>query len=71
MLALSVKEGDYVTIGPDIVVQVLKVGEQFRIAIDAPKSLDIRRGKVHEELEGEAPKAIQKVRKKAPVKSRA
>ena len=68
---MSVREGDYVTIGPDIVVQVLKVGEQFRIAIDAPKSLNIRRGKVHEELEGEVPEAIQKVRRNTPVKSRA
>mgnify|MGYP002508580055 CR=1 FL=1 len=32
MLALTVREGDYVTIGEDIVVQVLKTGDVFRIA---------------------------------------
>ena len=40
MLALTVREGDYVTIGDDIVVQVLKTGDVFRIAIEAPKSMD-------------------------------
>ena len=34
MLALTVREGDYVTIGDDIVVQVLKTGDVFRIAIE-------------------------------------
>ena len=30
MLALTVREGEYVTIGNDIVVQVLKTGDTFR-----------------------------------------
>ena len=54
MLALTVREGDYVTIGDDIVVQVLKTGDVFRIAVEAPKSMDIRRAKVQEAM-GEAP----------------
>ena len=62
MLALTVREGDYVTIGDDVVVQVLKTGDVFRIAIDAPRSMAIQRGKVHEELTGSVPDAIQKVR---------
>ena len=62
MLALTVKEGDYVTIGEDVVVQVLKTGDVFRIAIDAPKSMDIRRSKVQEAM-GEVPACIQEVRK--------
>ena len=65
MLALTVREGDYVTIGDDVVVQVLKTGDVFRIAIDAPRSMNIQRGKVHEELTGTVPEAIQKVRGKA------
>ena len=65
MLALTVREGDYVTIGDDVVVQVLKTGDVFRIAIDAPRSMAIQRGKVHEELTGTVPDAIQKVRSRA------
>ena len=61
MLALTVREGDYITIGDDIVV---KTGELFRLAIDAPRSLDIRRGKVHEARTGSVPAAIQKLRNK-------
>ena len=75
MLALTVREGDYVTIGDDIVVQVLKTGDVFRIAIEAPKSMDIRRAKVQEapksmdirrakvqEAMGEVPACIRRVR---------
>ena len=62
MLALTVREGDYVTIGKDVVVQVLKTGDVFRIAIEAPKSMDIRRAKVQESM-GEAPACIQRVRR--------
>ena len=61
MLALTVREGDYVTIGDDVVVQVLKTGDVFRIAIEAPKSMDIRRAKVQEAM-GEVPACIQRVR---------
>ena len=60
MLALTVREGDYVTIGEDIVVQV-------RSAIDAPRSMNIQRAKVHE-AEAGVPVCIQKVRRQAPPK---
>jgi len=63
MLALTVREGDYVTIGEDVVVQVLKAGDVFRIAIDAPKSMDIRRAKVQEAV-GDVPECIKRVREK-------
>ena len=45
MLTLGVDAGDYITIGPDIVVQVVKVGNQLRLAIDAPKEMKIKRAK--------------------------
>jgi carbon storage regulator CsrA len=61
MLALTVRAGDYVTIGDDIVVQVLKTGELFRIAIDAPRSLSIRRGSGSQEI-SQLPEAIQRAR---------
>lgn len=61
MLSLTIREGEYVTIGPDIVVQVLKAGDVFRIAIDAPRELSIERAKVRERV-GEAPECIRRVR---------
>ena len=45
----------------DVVVQVLKTGDVFRIAIEAPKSMDIRRAKVQEAM-GEVPECIRRVR---------
>lgn len=63
MLALTVKAGDYITIGPDVVIQMLKVGEVCRVAIDAPKELVIERAKVHEQR-AETPECIQRVRQK-------
>ena len=65
MLALTVKAGDYITIGDDIVIQVLKVGELCRVAIDAPRELAIEREKVHEQ-NAETPECIRRVRKMPP-----
>ncbi len=67
MLALTVREGEYVTIGNDIVVQVLKTGDTFRIAIEAPRSMKIERSKVRE-MNGDTPECIKRVRMQAPPK---
>ena len=67
MLALTFREGDYVTIGDDVVVQVLKTGDVFRIAIDAPRSMGIRRAKVQESMDG-VPDCIRKVRERSAPK---
>lgn len=67
MLTLTVHEGEYITIGPDIVVQVLKAGDTFRLAIEAPRELEIVRAKVRERT-AEAPECIQRVRKQKPPK---
>ena len=67
MLALTIREGEYVTIGNDIVVQVLKTGDTFRIAIEAPRSMKIERSKVRE-MNGDVPECIQRVRMQAPPK---
>ncbi len=45
MLALTVRAGDYITIGDDVVIQMLKVGDVCRVAIDAPREVPIERGK--------------------------
>lgn len=59
MLALTVRSGDYITVGPDIVVQVLKTGETTRIAINAPKELQIVRSKLVEKA-GETPECLKR-----------
>ena len=48
MLALTVRAGDYITIGDDVVIQMLKVGDVCRVAIDAPREMAIERAKVRE-----------------------
>lgn len=62
MLSLTVRAGDYITIGDDIVVQVLKTGDVFRLAVDAPRSMQIERAKIREQS-GAAPECIQRVQK--------
>ena len=70
MLSLTVRAGDYVTIGEDVVVQVVKAGEVCRLAIQAPKEMNIKRAKVLEQ-EGETPECIQKLRQSnKPVRPR-
>ena len=48
MLSLNLKEGEYVTIGEDIVVQTFPFGSQTQVLIEAPRELTILRGKLHE-----------------------
>lgn len=49
MLFLHLKEGEYVTIGEDIVVQVFPDSASMtRLAIKAPKDMTILRGEVRE-----------------------
>ena len=69
MLALTVRDGDYITIGDEIVVQVLKAGETFRLAVDAPRSMRIERSREREKS-GAVPECIRRAREQAPVKKR-
>jgi len=49
MLVLGRKPGEYVLIGSDIMVKVVKSEEgDLRLAIDAPKNVNILRGEVYE-----------------------
>ena len=49
MLSLMLKEGEYLTIGEDIVVQVFPDSRsRVRLAIKAPKDVTILRGNVRE-----------------------
>lgn len=49
MLVLGRKPGEYVVIGEDIIVKVVKSEDgDLRLAIDAPRDVSIVRGEVHE-----------------------
>lgn len=50
MLVLGRKPGEYVMIGKDIMVKVVKSNDgDLRLAIDAPKCINIIRGEIYED----------------------
>lgn len=50
MLVLGRKPGEYVMIGKDIMVKVVKSDEgDLRLAINAPRSINIIRGEIYED----------------------
>lgn len=63
MLSLGRNPGQYVVIGDNIVIQVVSMDGELRLAIDAPKDMPIQRGEVYE-LEHVPPHCIQKVKYK-------
>ena len=48
MLTLGVKDGEYIVIGDNIVVQMTKIDNGIRLNIDAPKDVSIRRAAIYE-----------------------
>lgn len=64
MLAMSRNSGEYVVIGENIVVQVVNIGGQIRLAIDAPKDVTIERGENYEKTHP-APESIRRLRDQA------
>ena len=59
MLFLQLKEGEYVTIGEDIAVQVFQEsGGRIRVGVKAPRDLTILRGEVRERNGAARPKGI-------------
>lgn len=49
MLSLGRNPGQYVVIGNDIIIQVVAVDGDLRLAIDAPKDVPITRSEVYEQ----------------------
>lgn len=50
MLVLGRKPGEYVMIGKDIMVKVVRSDDgDLRLAIDAPKCINIIRGEIYED----------------------
>ena len=58
MLNLNLKEGEYLTIGDDIVVQTFPFGSQTQVLIDAPRELTILRGTLRERSGDAKPGAV-------------
>ena len=57
MLVLGRKPGEYVMIGEGIMVKVVRSEDgDLRLAIDAPKDINIVRGEVFEKMQGIAQK---------------
>lgn len=48
MLSLGRNPGQYVVIGEDIIVQVVSVNGDLRLAIEAPRNVSIERGENYE-----------------------
>ena len=59
MLSLGRNPGEYVMIGDDIVIQVVSMDGELRLAIDAPKTLPIQRGELYEQNHA-TPKCIRR-----------
>lgn len=59
MLSLMLKDGEYLTIGEDIAVQVFRgPGPQIRVAVKAPRDMTILRGEVLERSGGRRPDGL-------------
>lgn len=64
MLSIGRNPGEYLMIGDDIVVKVISMDGQLRLAIDAPKDMAIQRGEVYEQNHM-PPKCLMDKNKKA------
>ena len=65
MLSLQLKDGEYITIGDDIVVQIFRDGPVNRVSVQAPRELTILRGEV-QERSGDRPEGLLTRCPKAP-----
>ena len=59
MLCITMRRGDYITIGDDIVIQIDQLSdERAHVNINAPREIPIVRGKVLERVGGERPDCL-------------
>ena len=59
MLCLNLNQGEYLTIGEDVVVQLDHIsGDRCKLMIQAPKDMAILRGEVLERTGGERPECV-------------
>ena len=57
VLSLNLKDGEYLTIGEDIVIQVF-TNSTVRVAVQAPRDMTVLRGEVLERLGAERPDCV-------------
>ena len=70
MLSLYLKDGEYLTIGDEIVVQVF-TNSTIRLSVKAPKDMTILRGEVLERTGEARPACLHETRTKRPQQARA
>ena len=59
MLCLNLNQGEYMTIGEDVVVQLDHIsGDRCKLMIEAPREMAILRGEVLERTGGERPECV-------------
>ena len=63
MLSLGRNPGEYLVINENIVVQVVSINGDLRLAIDAPKQISIVRGEVYEKLHP-VPQCLKQLKEK-------
>ena len=68
MLSLQLRDGEYVTIGKDIVIQVF-TNSTVKVSVQAPRDMNILRGEVLERTGENRPDGVLKPKKPGPAKS--
>ena len=64
MLVLTRRPGESIVIGDDIVITIIEIkGGQVRVGIDAPRSIDVYREEIYEQVRQENLAAIANVDK--------
>ena len=59
MLCLNLNQGEYLTTGEDVVVQLYGIsGDRCKLMINAPKEIPVLRGKVLERTGGQRPECV-------------
>lgn len=59
MLCLNLNQGEYMTIGDDVVIQMDRIcGDRCRLTIQAPKEVPVLRGEVLERTGGRRPECV-------------
>ncbi|WP_367568284.1 carbon storage regulator [Lacrimispora sp.] len=64
MLSLGRNPGEYLVINGNIVIQVVSVDGDLRLAIDAPKEMPIVRGEVYEKRHP-MPQCLKRLKEKS------
>ncbi|MDR0923099.1 MAG: carbon storage regulator [Hungatella sp.] len=64
MLSLGRNPGEYLVINGDIVIQVVSVEGDLRLAIDAPKDISIVRGEIYEKRHP-MPQCLKRLKEKS------